>query len=296
MLQRNVPLPPRLTGVPYPPAYDPSSSPWRQLEVSSADLGVIRLAGKDLDLYRFWGIVQQAGGSAKVCICSISFAHCACSNLMWQLHQQGMWGQLLPHLDLPEQMLGPNGQVQSTAQVLQQYYVQLLSPFEEAYRKNSRDQRMQGRPQAGFPMPGAGQGRSTIPGTFPPVGNLPAMTGNHDPGMLGQPMGGSNMQVPDMPAGGMNVPFANGPVPLPQRPGSQQMPNGLNGNLDATAFNMPRSGTNGLPSEASVSELSASSSGDLDVEGRKRKMEEGDEANGKRARQKTGNDPHYLYH
>ena len=66
MLQRGVPLPPELTGIPYPPTFDPSTSPWRSLEVSNADHGVIRLAGKDVDLYRFWAIVQQAGGSTKV--------------------------------------------------------------------------------------------------------------------------------------------------------------------------------------------------------------------------------------
>lgn len=66
MLQRGVPLPPQLTGIPYPPAYDPSTSPWKSLEVSNQDVGVVRIGGKDVDLYRLWGTVLQSGGSAKV--------------------------------------------------------------------------------------------------------------------------------------------------------------------------------------------------------------------------------------
>ena len=66
MLQRGVPLPPQLTGIPYPPTFDPSTSPWRSLELSNTDMGVVRLANKDVDLYRLWGLVLQTGGSAKV--------------------------------------------------------------------------------------------------------------------------------------------------------------------------------------------------------------------------------------
>lgn len=66
MMQRNVPLPPRLTGVPYPPGYDPNTSPWRTLEVSNSELGIIRLAGKDVDLFKLWAVVLQSGGGAKV--------------------------------------------------------------------------------------------------------------------------------------------------------------------------------------------------------------------------------------
>lgn len=66
MLQRGMPLPPQLTGVPYPSSYDPSTSPWRTLDVSTSDIGVVRLAGKDVDLFKFWALINQAGGSAKV--------------------------------------------------------------------------------------------------------------------------------------------------------------------------------------------------------------------------------------
>ncbi|EKM60949.1 uncharacterized protein PHACADRAFT_83217 [Phanerochaete carnosa HHB-10118-sp] len=258
MLQRGVPLPPQLTGLPYPPGYDPSTSPWRSLEVSNADLGVFRLAGKDIDIFRLWALVLSSGGSMK-------------------LSQQGLWGQLLQHLDLPDQHMSTNGQPQSTANTLQHYYMQLLGPFEEAYRKNQmRDQqRMQGRAQPGFPMPVAAQARPPsmggMPGTFPPVGTLPAMGGVNGLDVMGQPMGGGNLQVPDLPASGLNMPFATGQVQSPQRHGSQPpIPNGLN----------PMTAT------ASMSDLNGAGSVDLDMEGRKRKIEETDE--GKRARQKIG--------
>lgn len=65
MLQRNVPLPPSLTGTPYPANYDPNTSPWKSLDV--AEIGVVRLAGKEVDLFRLWSYVLQAGGSTKVC-------------------------------------------------------------------------------------------------------------------------------------------------------------------------------------------------------------------------------------
>lgn len=64
-LNKGAPLPPTLTGVPYPPNYDPASSPWKNLECSS-ELGAFRLAGKDVDLFKLWGVVCQLGGGQKV--------------------------------------------------------------------------------------------------------------------------------------------------------------------------------------------------------------------------------------
>lgn len=63
-----MPLPPNLTGVPYPNGYDPSNSPWKNLEVSTNDIGAIRLAGRDLDLFKLWGTVFQNGGGRSVCL------------------------------------------------------------------------------------------------------------------------------------------------------------------------------------------------------------------------------------
>ena len=74
MLQRGQPLPQALTGVPIPTGIDPNASPWRNLEPSQSEVGVIRLAGKDFDLYKFFGIVFQTGGGMKVCIPSPHFS------------------------------------------------------------------------------------------------------------------------------------------------------------------------------------------------------------------------------
>lgn len=65
MVARGTPLPPALTGVD-DLRYDPSTSQWKSLELST-EIGCIRLAGKDIDLFRLWGSVFQAGGHAKVC-------------------------------------------------------------------------------------------------------------------------------------------------------------------------------------------------------------------------------------
>lgn len=215
-----------------------------------------------------------------------------------QLSQAGLWGTILPPLDLPEQFMHSSGQPQSTAATLQHYFLQLLGPFEEVYlRKGGRDaQRMQAaRPQQGFPMSAPVQGRSGsmsgMPGTFPPVGTLPAVNGNSNSARVGQQMGGAgSLQVPDMPAQGMNnLPFANGQPQLPMRNGAQQMPNGLGGgSLDGAPFNMRRPDANSISATPSLSDLNGAAPVDADTDGRKRKMEDGEEPNGKRARQKTG--------
>jgi SWI/SNF chromatin-remodeling complex subunit SWI1 len=75
MLQRGQPLPQALTGIPIPAGIDPNASPWKNLEPSQTEVGAIRLAGKDFDLYKFFGIVFQTGGGMKVCISSPHFLH-----------------------------------------------------------------------------------------------------------------------------------------------------------------------------------------------------------------------------
>jgi SWI/SNF chromatin-remodeling complex subunit SWI1 len=67
MAAKGTPLPPNLTGVPNA-QYDPNTSPWKALEPSTTEVGAFRLAGKDVDLFRLWGLVFQAGGHAKVCL------------------------------------------------------------------------------------------------------------------------------------------------------------------------------------------------------------------------------------
>lgn len=65
MSKRNTPLPPALTGVPIPD-YDHTNSPWKLIEPSS-EVGSFRLAGKDVNLFKLWGLVQHNGGGHAVC-------------------------------------------------------------------------------------------------------------------------------------------------------------------------------------------------------------------------------------
>jgi SWI/SNF chromatin-remodeling complex subunit SWI1 len=78
MASRNTPLPPALTGVPYPQNHDPSNSHWKMIDISPDQPGAFRLAGKDVDLFKLWGVVFQAGGGTKVC----SSSPCHCKNEM----------------------------------------------------------------------------------------------------------------------------------------------------------------------------------------------------------------------
>jgi SWI/SNF chromatin-remodeling complex subunit SWI1 len=64
MAKRNTPLPPALTGIPVQ-NYDPATSPWKTIEPSS-EIGSFRLAGKDIDLFKLWGLVFQNGGGSVV--------------------------------------------------------------------------------------------------------------------------------------------------------------------------------------------------------------------------------------
>ena len=74
MIQRGQPLPQALTGVAIPPNFDINASQWKHLEPSQTEVGAIRLAGKDIDLYKFFGIVFQTGGGLKVRISSPRFS------------------------------------------------------------------------------------------------------------------------------------------------------------------------------------------------------------------------------
>jgi SWI/SNF chromatin-remodeling complex subunit SWI1 len=65
MAKRNAPLPPALTGI-AAPNYDPNNSPWKIIEPSPTETGAFRLAGKDVNLFKLWGVVFQAGGGTLV--------------------------------------------------------------------------------------------------------------------------------------------------------------------------------------------------------------------------------------
>ncbi|KAJ7630741.1 hypothetical protein FB45DRAFT_916453 [Roridomyces roridus] len=133
MVGRNTPLPPALTGVDTP-SYDPANTQWKILE--PAEVGAFRLAGRDIELFKLWGIVFQAGGGPV-------------------LSRENLWHTILPHFDLPEDYNLPNGT--SVAQMLAQYYMAILGPFEEFYRQNIQNQQRKAqaasRQGPGQPMP-----------------------------------------------------------------------------------------------------------------------------------------------
>jgi SWI/SNF chromatin-remodeling complex subunit SWI1 len=64
MAKRNTPLPPSLTGISYP-NYDANNTLWSIIEPSS-EIGSFRLAGRDVDLFKLWGLVFQQGGGHTV--------------------------------------------------------------------------------------------------------------------------------------------------------------------------------------------------------------------------------------
>lgn len=85
--QRNTPLPPALTGLPTP-NYDPNTSPFKAIE--SSEVGSFRLAGKDIDLFKLWGIaIQSGGGPAVRQISALHFNHIF-NDIFSDLKQQWM--------------------------------------------------------------------------------------------------------------------------------------------------------------------------------------------------------------
>lgn len=194
MMQRNTPLPPALTGVPLPATFDPAAIPWKSLEINPNDVGIIKLAGKDIDLYKLWAMVFQAGGGVKVR--HILQFNTLLGPQMWvhQLSQRGAWGQVCHQFDLPETIAPSTASgEQPVAPVLERYYTAILGPFEEMYRKNAMEQAArasmaaQGRvPQAGPQQMGGQSGRA---------GSIMGMPGMN--GMLGNNSAAMNM-VPQM--------------------------------------------------------------------------------------------------
>ncbi|KAH7883725.1 hypothetical protein F5I97DRAFT_1929969 [Phlebopus sp. FC_14] len=175
-ISRGHPLPPALTGVSYPPNYDPANSPWKNIECSSNEVGVFRLAGKDIDLLKLWGTVLPLGGGAKV-------------------SQQNAWPQILHQFDLPEflPVSLPNGQ-RSVATVLSNYYSAILHPFEEFYRRNlqSQDNNRKAMTSAGRPS-----GSLAPNSAFNMSHQAPAQSGTSQTiGAVNNAMGLLNQSVP----------------------------------------------------------------------------------------------------
>ncbi|KAJ7597179.1 hypothetical protein C8J56DRAFT_1011680 [Mycena floridula] len=147
MAKRNTPLPPALTGV-AAPNYDPATSLFKIIE-PSAEVGAFRLAGRDIELFKLWGLVVQNGGAQA-------------------LTANKAWNTLLPHFDLPEFYPEPpaNGS-NSVAHLLQTYYSGILHPFEEMYRKNIQEQQKRAH-MAKQSQPGPRSATATSPDNSAP--------------------------------------------------------------------------------------------------------------------------------
>ncbi|KAI0670013.1 hypothetical protein C8Q78DRAFT_992406 [Trametes maxima] len=222
--------------------------PWKSLEVSHTDVGVIRLAGKDVDLFKLWGLIIQFGGGQKV-------------------SQRNAWSAVGQQFDLPDVIPSATGELQPTAAVLERYYTAILGSFEEAYRKNMMEHRsMAGR------MPGAQPGQmnpQARPGGMAGMPGQNALPGGNPAGMgmMAQGNAGPTMDGP-LPGGGMPT---NG-VPHPA----------MNGNGMAMAKMAQGHFPGGIPGQNGVVDM------EHDLDSRKRKMQEAAESEAKRARQKTG--------
>ncbi|KAH7915383.1 hypothetical protein BJ138DRAFT_1141982 [Hygrophoropsis aurantiaca] len=278
-VRRGSPLPPALTGLPYPPNYDPTNSPWKTIECSPTEIGAFRLAGKDIDLMKLWTIVFQAGGIAKV-------------------NQTNAWHQILPHFDLPEQlpMTLPSSQ-RSVAAMLSNYYTAILHPFEMAYRQNLQEQSRQAMMAAGrqggipqnphIPNSGLNPGVGGSPAGFPSQGQAPGTIG-----IPGQPISNSNSALVTN-----DSPHFNPSQPSPQSPHIRHMPSGPNppstGTMptsDSLSDLLPVQHMNGpVPGHNKIGQEVP----EQDIPGSKRRLDSED-FEGKRVRLKTGGSEHHA--
>ncbi|KAF8078468.1 hypothetical protein FPV67DRAFT_1663206 [Lyophyllum atratum] len=259
MTTMGTPLPPTLTGV-HTPSYDPNTSKWKSLEPST-EVGFLRLAGKDINLFMLWGSVFQSGGG-----------HAVTAN--------NGWGAVLAQFNLPEEIPQPfpNVGTISVAQTIVQLYMSMLLPFEQWYRSNIQDQQKKALAsrQGGQQTPVDSLGHNRLPGGSQP-GQMQRVPSGHSmtsmnlaPGLM-PPVNGSSFPQPPTSL-----------IPI-QRPGSAAPNQGTLGASNSISGSLLLDGqVNGLTSDADVL--------DQEMQGIKRKMEY-EEREGKRARQKTGSEP-----
>ncbi|PCH33543.1 hypothetical protein WOLCODRAFT_129824 [Wolfiporia cocos MD-104 SS10] len=256
------PLPPELTGVPWPPGYDPAQSPWKSLDVKG--LGVVRVAGKDVDLYKLWILVANAGGKLKV-------------------DEKNQWQAVARMFTLPDHLPVPlaNG-ITTTGALIAQLYQLLIAKFEEIYQlhveRARADQALSGPSQMGA-VPGmapgmafggmapslsssSSQSLSSLSGAGPaglrqmsPTNNFHApQIAQHSPGGMGGSLGMSNALL-----GG---------------PGLSQQLSRPQSSIGGHQYNPLTQLTNGMD-------------GEHDMEGRKRRQGDLEEPEAKRMRQKS---------
>ncbi|TRM65748.1 hypothetical protein BD626DRAFT_555847 [Schizophyllum amplum] len=118
--QRGTPLPPQLTGIPTP-SYNPQNTIWKQVELSHTDHGAFRIGGRDINLFKLYQVVTNAGGFALITT-------------------QNLWPRVCKMLDLPLEIPGSST---TAAVILKQYFNGVLFPFEEFQRANKQAQAAQ---------------------------------------------------------------------------------------------------------------------------------------------------------
>ncbi|KAJ2928818.1 hypothetical protein H1R20_g8288, partial [Candolleomyces eurysporus] len=208
MAKRNIPLPPFLTGVPVP-NYDQARSPWAAIEPGS-EIGSFKLADKDVNLFKLWGLVFAHGGGQA-------------------LNNNNGWSQILNHFDLPEEF--PSVQLNGSTSVstmLSQYYMVILLPFEESYKKNLQENQRkanlanrQGGMMQNPPMGGAQgqamqqQGMANNPMAMQRIGANP-MNPSLGPPNMSQPANGLGRfpQQPQRSQSGVMTPGADSLLPV----------------------------------------------------------------------------------
>ncbi|KAG1755134.1 uncharacterized protein EDB91DRAFT_274974 [Suillus paluster] len=262
------PLPPALTGFPYPPNYDPINSPWKSLDCPPGQLGVVRVGGKDIDLLRLWGIVCQLGGLQKVS------------------QQPNGWMQVAHQFDLPEYLphLSNPGQQRSVTQILGNLYTAILHPFDEMYRRNMQENNRKAMMASGR-QPGVNTAPPNMnPGSGAPHAALP-------PGAVGANTVGSMMGQHAVNNQNPTTSPASQSQPLPQSPHLRQSssaPNFQSPAIPSSSDPTPIQASSQLNSATSAPQLPKpmSDTSESDTQGTKRRLES-EEEEGKRVRQKT---------
>jgi SWI/SNF chromatin-remodeling complex subunit SWI1 len=193
---------------------------------------------------------------------------------LFQVNGNNAWGSILPHFDLPDEFpqVQANGST-SVALMLSQYYMAILFPFEEVYRKNLQDQRgkvsmtgRQGMPPQQFPASTQGAPRPSL-----------GMSNTQQLGM--RPMNSNNL-IPQVLPGG-SIP-SNGLAQYSSVSSTQHHPSSTSLPIGTIDTHTP------MPSELdSLMHAVDSNLLDPDIQGIKRKLDQ-DDRDIKRARQKTG--------
>ncbi|EIW86580.1 hypothetical protein CONPUDRAFT_95221 [Coniophora puteana RWD-64-598 SS2] len=238
---KGTPLPPALTGVPYPPNHDPSNSPWKSLDCSSGEPGILRISGRDIDLLKLWSIVTSAGGGPKIA-------------------SQNLWPLVLQKLDMQwcSSMAPENLKVVATN--VANHYSVILHPFEEVWRRNVQAQEQNRKAQMARQQ---SDQQGSLPANTGSASNQQSSASSHVSNQMHVDNGGAS-DAAGHASTSTSSPQVNN-LQLPRSPISQKA-----SSVPATQSPAP----NGF------------SDGD-DAQSRKR-AHEGEEMDGKRARQKTG--------